>query len=678
MREFSNKKRLAVWAVLTVAVGGTLAHLLHTTLGVGGSGLDGFANDWVYNVVVLAAAVACLMRAAFVRADRAGWLAIGAGALAWAGGEIYWTLFISGQHPIPSPSPADAMYLAYYPLTGIGIALLTRSRIGSLHSGMWLDGAIGALATAALGAAVLGPALHGNAIDIAYPVVDAFLISLLVGVVAMAGTRRFADLALLGAGIGAVALADVVYLDQVAQGSYVEGTAVDSAWLVGAMLTALAAWRVLTPRRSHQEGSEWSLVVPGMFATVALSLEVYDKLRPLNELAIVLAIGTLAAVVLRLILAFGEIGGLLQKVRVEASTDSLTGLLNRRRLLSDLEEMIRATEEASGQAVFALFDLDGFKAYNDSFGHGAGDLLLQRLGHKLDAAVSPFGGKAYRLGGDEFCVLAADPGNADAIAAAAAASLCEEGKGFEVHSSKGVVALPHEAGDPSSALRVADRRMYTEKGKRTDAAQRQAHDVLLSMLREREPALSDHLHGVAELAELVGQLLGLDAEHLDVLHRAAELHDIGKLAIPDSVLHKRGPLDEAEWDMIYRHTLVGERILDAAPALRPVAQVVRATHERWDGDGYPDGVAGDEIPLGARIIFACDAFDAMTTEREYQRAVGFAEAVAELRRNSGTQFDPAVVEAVCEVVASLPPGPQIAGDAAARRGSYGRALRGSR
>ena len=136
--------------------------------------------------------------------------------------------------------------------------------------------------------------------------------------------------------------------------------------------------------------------------------------------------------------------------------------------------------------------------------------------------------------------------------------------------------------------------------------------MLLQALYEREPALHSHLHGVAALADEVGRALGLDDAALEELSRAAMLHDIGKIAIPDQILHKAGPLDEDEWRFVRQHTVVGERILGASLALRPIGRIVRATHERWDGTGYPDGLAGDEIPIEARIVFVCDAFEAMT------------------------------------------------------------------
>src|SRR6185295_17327313 len=130
----------------------------------------------------------------------------------------------------------------------------------------------------------------------------------------------------------------------------------------------------------------------------------------------------------------------------------------------------------------------------------------------------------------------------------------------------------------------------------------------------------------------------------DIAH-AAELHDVGKIAIPDAILQKTGPLDEGEWAFMRRHTLIGERILMAAPALRSVAKLVRSSHERWDGGGYPDGLRSEQIPLGARVVAVCDAFDAMTTNRPYRHRVNQPAAMAELRACAGTQFDPQVVQA---------------------------------
>jgi two-component system cell cycle response regulator len=165
------------------------------------------------------------------------------------------------------------------------------------------------------------------------------------------------------------------------------------------------------------------------------------------------------------------------------------------------------------------------------------------------------------------------------------------------------------------------------------------------MVTERTPELRDHVDDVALLAEGVGRRLGLRAHELHELVRAAELHDIGKLAIPDAILSKPGPLDAAEWEFVRQHTIIGERMLHMAPALEGVARLVRWSHERVDGGGYPDGLVGDEIPIGARIVSVCDAFNAMTSERPYQRAMSADAAVAELLRHAGTQFDADVIAA---------------------------------
>jgi two-component system cell cycle response regulator len=187
--------------------------------------------------------------------------------------------------------------------------------------------------------------------------------------------------------------------------------------------------------------------------------------------------------------------------------------------------------------------------------------------------------------------------------------------------------------------------MYARKGTGRGSAVQQTHDVLLSMLREREPDLHDHLRHVGRLAAIVALKLSLDPVQVDDIRRAAELHDIGKAAIPDAILSKPGPLNEYEWAFMRRHTHIGERILGAAPSLAPVASLVRSSHERWDGAGYPDGLAGEAIPLGARIITVCDAFDAMISDRPYALAMIPSAAIAELHRNAGTQFDRQVVDA---------------------------------
>jgi diguanylate cyclase (GGDEF)-like protein len=332
-----------------------------------------------------------------------------------------------------------------------------------------------------------------------------------------------------------------------------------------------------------------------------------------------------------------------QLLREQAFTDALTALGNRRKLAADLDERL-ASAGPSRPLVLVMFDLDGFKSYNDTFGHLAGDTVLARLGGKLAAAVAAYG-TAYRLGGDEFCVLAAvQPEELDTLLAAAAGALQERGENFAVGASYGAVLLPHEAANLDSALQLADERLYARKRGRPSLAGDQTRDVLVRIIHAKQPSLRDHSSEVAELCLRVGRRLAMSAEELDELARAAELHDVGKVGIPDAILEKPDALSRREWEFMRQHTVLGERILSAAPALRPVAAIVRATHERWDGRGYPDGLAGEEIPLGARVIAACDAYQAMTSDRVYRRQIGHEGARDELRRGAGAQFDPVVVE----------------------------------
>ena len=341
---------------------------------------------------------------------------------------------------------------------------------------------------------------------------------------------------------------------------------------------------------------------------------------------------------------------LLAKTRIEAETDALTGVGNRRKLMIDLG----ATLDARTTSVLMLLDLDGFKAYNDTFGHPAGDALLARIAEKLSGAVASEG-EVYRIGGDEFCVLAGvGPERVDAFAAATAMSLEEQGPGFKITAAYGTVALPEEAAGVADALRIVDGRMYDEKDGRRASAGRQSRDVLLRVLYERDARLQGHLSGLVELVRAVGEGVGLSDDELADVTLAAELHEVGKLAIPDSILLKPGPLNEEEWSFVRRHPLIGERILSSAPALAKVSGLVRSTQERMDGEGYPDQLAGEDIPLGSRIIGTCAAFVAMTSELPYRAARSPEAAVEELRRCAGTQFDAGVVEALVAVRAEYP------------------------
>jgi diguanylate cyclase (GGDEF)-like protein len=634
--------------LLAIAAAGLLAHALYAVGGVGKPGLSEFFDDWVYNGVFGLAAAACVWRAALVSRERLAWALVAGGLSIWFAGDLYWNLRLAQLEEIPYPSFADVLYVAGYPLLYAGIVLLARSRLHATDRTAWLDGLIGASVVAAVVLAFLEPALAGTtegtfttvAVNLAYPLGDVVLVSLVVGAMALGGWRADAAWSILAAGLAVTCLADVIYLQREATTGYASGTWPDTLWLVGALAIAAAAWTPAARRSARDLLTRRQFVLPVLFATAAVAMQIFDHFERLSTPAIWLSGVTILLVAVRMSIFFGRYARLLRHSQTEALTDPLTGLGNRRALMEDLSHAL----ECRDSRLLALFDLDGFKSYNDGFGHPAGDALLVRLGKKLSAAVEP-DGRAFRLGGDEFCILAAlDRTPHDDVLAAASRALCEDGEAFVITSSHGSAMLPQEAENASDALRLVDRRMYAEKGTREGSAEHQSSNVLLRTLHEREPELGAHTDSVADLAGRLARCLELSGEDVDEIVRGAQLHDIGKMAIPDGVLDKPAPLDEHEWDLMRGHTLTGERIIASAPALFPVARLVRSSHERWDGDGYPDGLAGEAIPLGSRIITICDAFEAMIEDRPWQRRRSPEDALEELRRCAGTQFDPRLVE----------------------------------
>jgi two-component system cell cycle response regulator len=646
---------------LAFLVGGLGVYVLHTTANFGGHGLDGLFADGVYNVLMFGAAGAILMRGALVKAQRTAWLVMGAGVLCWSLGELYFTLFLEGPAASTGQvSPADVLYLAFYPCCYVALVLLVGAHLRELRIGMWLDGLIGGLGAATVAAAVILPPIvshtHGDmasaAVALAYPIGDLLMLVFTVGAIGMTGWRPGRVWLLIAAAMLASAVADSLYLYQTASASFHLGTWLECLWPASAILLAIAAWTPWPkPRRRRVE--DWRLVsVPTLSLLAALGVFVYGNLphEQLTMAAIVLATVTVLTVGIHLMMTVRENLAMLVGSREMALTDPLTGLGNRRLLIEDLHVACRLAQ-AGEPWELVLYDLNGFKRYNDTFGHPAGDALLARLSGKLSDVVAPYG-TAYRMGGDEFCVLFRRAlADTEATIAASLSALCERGPGFAIDAAHGVVSIPREVADPAAIMQLADQRLYKRKDfSRESSAVTQLRDVLLQAFQERYPDLQEHQRGVGTLVLAVGRRLEMSTEDLDVLARAAELHDVGKIAIPDAILNKPGPLDEEEWKFMRRHTILGERILMAASALRPVARLVRSSHERYDGGGYPDGLAGQDIPLGARIIFVCDAFDAMTSDRAYSAAIGPSEALAELRRCAGTQFDPHVVEAFAATV----------------------------
>jgi two-component system cell cycle response regulator len=645
--------------LLYLAFGALLVGLLLQVLGSVGAlpfgARTGTVDDWLYSGVECGATGLLWWRALARRGDRPAWVSLAIYATLWSAGDLGWTLVLDAQPDPPFPNWTDALYLASYAFAYVGIGQLLRSRVTEIRPSLWLDGLIGGLTLGAVCAALFlepvldsatgpGPAV---AVTLAYPVLDVVLLCL-VGVAFGVGSWRPGPVwVVLGLAMVVSAFGDAVYSWQQAGGTYSTTGWINNTWPLAMSLLAAAAW-LPSGRRLHDRRSEGVFVVPAAFAAVSLGLLVWSEFHDVGALAVIAAAGSLLTVGLRAWLTHRENVVLLRRSRHEAMEDGLTGLPNRRRLMVDLKQALRPAVDEPFTLVF--FDLDGFKGYNDDFGHGAGDALLTRLAMALRDSVEGIGA-AYRLGGDEFCVLLhRDVTREGPEVSRAAAALSEHGEGFAIASSFGLVSLPKEAPTPSTALQLADERMYSHKGSQRGSPGSQGRDLLMQVLREREPELEQHVDDVGVLALAVGRKLGLDVEALDEIARAAELHDVGKIAVPEAILYKPGPLDDAEWAVMRQHTIVGERILAAAPSLRPVGRLVRSSHEHWDGNGYPDGLSGERIPLGARIITVCDAFDAMRQARPYAPSMSEPDALTELRRCAGTQFDPDVVDAFAAIL----------------------------
>jgi diguanylate cyclase (GGDEF)-like protein len=459
-------------AIGAVLFGGTLVLIGHDWLGLGDSSFDAFVNGPLYDSVVIAAGLACVLKGFASDRERGAWFAIAAAIFSWAAGELYWTAAIENDPTPPNPSPADIGYLAFYPLAILGVVQLVRARARELDWRLWMDGLIAALGTAALGASLVfeyvSDRTTGSALEVAttlaYPLADIFTLALLVGVVALTRWRPGRTWMLLLLGLAVLAIADIGYTLQ-SSGGLPEGSWVEPLYLLGAVIIGTEAWqpRAETIQPVARFDGWRELMIPGFFAFLTLALFAIQYASTANALTVILTAGTMLAVIARLAISVRENKRLLELVQ----TDQLTGLGNQGRLQVDLaDRCARASEQP---LTLLLLDLNGFKRYNDTFGHPAGDAMLTTLGRQLREAVRG-SGFAYRVGGDEFAVLIGGAEDShDATAKRAAEALTAGGKDYEVGAAWGTVAIPREATVASEAMQLADVRMYAQKESRRAA-----------------------------------------------------------------------------------------------------------------------------------------------------------------------------------------------------------------
>lgn len=488
------RRRALRGAVGAILFGGATLLTLYDWIGIGGTGLDSLVNGPIYDAVVLSAGFACLIRASYGGPERRAWLVIAAAVFCWGASEVYWTAFLANDPSPPYPSPADIGYLAFYPLAAAGVYLLVRARAEELDWRLWMDGLIAGLGTAALGAALVfefvADHASGSAIEVAttlaYPLGDILMLALVVGVIALTRWRPGRTWTLLLFGLGAMAVADVAFTLQSTNESLPGGDWIEPIYLLAAALLGAEAWQ---PRadaiRSGARFDGWrELMVPAFFAAVMIALFAMQYFSHASGLTTVLWSATMIAVIVRLGISVRENKRLLEQVR----TDSLTGLGNQGRMQVDLASHCRRAEEEP--LTLLLLDLNGFKRYNDTFGHPAGDEVLTRLGGRLRGAVGA-DGSAYRMGGDEFAVLITSAeAQRDAIVKRAAEALTESGKGYELDAAWGAASIPSEADTPLDAMRLADVRMYAQKESRRlapgDAIEIDAAEVSVRLTGPRD------------------------------------------------------------------------------------------------------------------------------------------------------------------------------------------------
>ena len=443
--------------------------------------------------------------------------------------------------------------------------------------------------------------------------------------------------------------------------------------LVCGSLAILAGQRFLPLTRENLRHSGPAFVIMAFLAALAASLWTTDP-----RLLVLLA-GPLFTLTLYQRTALST-----RVATRDALTDSITGLGNHRSYQSRLREALERAEESGGEVALCLVDVDEFKGCNDRYGHPVGDQILVEL-----ARLFVEGGEveAFRFGGDEFALLVAQNEEDayrfvenlhDRIAET------EFAHRRPVTITVGIASYP---GYPSSAdelQQVADGALYWAKrhgGNRScvyspsvvriyspnelaEIAERQARlraaENLIRIVDSKDTYTGEHSQAVGRLVEAMARELELDDETTEQLKLAGLLHDLGKIAVPDTLLKKPGCLEPDERRLVRAHARFGHSLLEGL-GIEPVDSWVLNHHEHWDGSGYPNGLAGEEIPFGSRVILVADAYDAMTSDRAYRTASTATQALAEIRRRAGTQFDPVVVSALerCIVRGLEDAGPQL-------------------
>ena len=687
MRAFPSAAPRHVRLLLAAGYLLVLEQIVFATTGWALPGLDDLAvRDWWWSGVLLLFTLIAAERARAERRERLPWILVTIAMATWSAGELYWVVELAPLgDEAPYPSWADALWLAFYAPLLAGVVLLTRQRIGAVPRILGLDAAIVAFSIAAISAAVVvetvvaagaGAPTSTIVTNLAYPVADLVLLAITGALIAVNGWRIGRASLPVIAGLALFTLADGAYAYTIAAGTYDVGGLIDLGWVLAFAALGLGAWQTAPVSARVHVPHRRAAIAPAAFGALMVAILVISQAVHVGFLAVALAAAALAALVARMaaaVVALDRANAHLEEARrvaeQQSRIDPLTGLYNRRYLAERVrDELARRT--------------GGRAARRRGPGAGRRRSLQARQRPPRPPRGRPRPGRdrpahrARRRPGRRRGPL----GRRGVLRAAGRRDVDRRpARPLRRHPDVGLrdagarwttTSPPSSPARPAPPLACCGSRTpctapiapctpRSRRGRNRTVLDGDAHAEAVDEPEElrlartmaiaaslREDASSLHWQQVAELAAAVARRLGLPPQTVARCELGGLVHDIGKVALPEGLLLKRGPLDANEWSLMRAHSEVGEQMAREASILEAVAEVVRHHHEHFDGNGYPDGLQGDAIPVEARIVAACDAYSAMTTERPYQRARSQDDAIDELRRSAGSHLDPEVVEAL--------------------------------
>ncbi|TCO55031.1 diguanylate cyclase [Actinocrispum wychmicini] len=605
------------------------------------------------------------------------WILLGLSQVVYASADAYFYVAHYLLGDLDYPSVADPLYLAHYPLVVAGLLLLIRQRRPGRDLPGVLDAAVLAVVAAMLSwLYVIGPQARMDSpilaklASLGYPVMDLALLSVALPLVLGEGSRP-RSFFLLTANLVGIMTADTIYVLQQLAGTYHAGNFLDAIWLTANLALGTAALDPTMSRVGEKAPPRVSRLGPVRiavtFAAVLVAPATLVVQYVTDSLQDVLVVAVACAVLF--LLTILRMVGLVAAQRKLAITDGLTGLYTRRFFEAQLPIELARARRANGSAAVLIIDVDRFKSINDRYGHPAGDRVLIEIAARLSRTVRS-GEVLARYGGEEFALVVPNiseetlPIVAERLRAQVAAGpiAITQQTAVPVTVSVGTASYPVHGDTPGELVSMADRALYAAKASGRDRivvtgllsangapgpdVDRMLVDYLCEVADQVDGWLSsyEHSRAIGRWSTVLAERMGLDTTAVRCSEMAGRLHDVGKIVIPESVLRKPGTLAEDEWRLVRSHPDFGFRLARMLPGYDGVARVIRQHHERFDGQGYPEGLSGNEIRVEARLLGVCDAWAAMRSDRPYQPARTEDEARVEIRDGRGTQFDPDVAD----------------------------------